>query len=227
LLERVPDALVGGAPRAADLDDPQPRPGRFGWQSATATIAEQTAVAMSREIGLTSTPVDHDDCTPAQAACRAAPSGGAPEVSPEFLAALVEFQQDLAVPRARSAAPDASALFAETGCTACHRPTLPVEGVPGLASITAYTDLRVHDLGAALADRDASGRVVPTRFRTAPLWGLDHAARRPLALLHDGRARSIEEAILWHDGEAHAVRERFERLDAGARRRLTDWLGAL
>lgn len=229
LLERVPDAFLrdsaararGRLSRLADG-----RIGRFGWQATTATIEEQTAVALSREMGLTSPLIDRDDCTPRQAACRAAPSGGTPEVPTEFMQALVAFQRHLAVPRAK-AAPDQSARFAALGCAACHRPRLPVDGVPGLVAIAPYTDLLLHDLGDGLADRDANGRSVPSTWRTAPLWGLGHAARRPLALLHDGRARSIEEAVLWHDGEARTARRRFEQLDAAQRRRMLDWLAAL
>lgn len=232
LLEQVPEAALiaavkrgegGLPPRSARAGN---RLGRYGWQSATATIEEQTAVAMSREMGLTSALIGHDDCTEAEPACGAAPSGGVPEVSAEFMQALVEFQYFLAVPEADASVADASALFASTGCAACHRRSLPVEGVHGITAIDAGTDLLLHDLGSGLADRDAGGRVVSSRWRTAPLWGLAHAARRPLALLHDGRARSVEEAILWHDGEARTARERFERLDAGDRARLAAWVGS-
>lgn len=233
LLQQVPDAALveraqasgGRLPRRSKYADH--RLGRFGWESATATIEEQTAVAMAREMGLTSALIDHDDCTAAQSACRHAPSGGSPEVSPQFMAALLDFQKFLAVPRTKTSATDASALFAAVGCEACHRKQLPVVDVPNITSISAYTDLLLHDLGPDLADRDASGRVLPAAWRTAPLWGLGHAARRPLTLLHDGRARSIEEAILWHGGEADSARTRFEQLVASERTRLLDWLAGL
>ncbi|HEY0232892.1 MAG TPA: di-heme oxidoredictase family protein [Dokdonella sp.] len=219
LLAQVPESAL---PEAAD----HPR-GRFGWQSASATLEQQTAIAMSREMGLTSRTIAHDDCTDAQPACRSAASGGTPEVSAQFMSALLAFQAFLAVPHSNSNAGDASPLFAEAGCAACHRPQLPVEGVDGITRIAAYSDLSLHDLGAELADRDAAGNIVPSRFRTAPLWGLGHALRRPLTLLHDGRARSIEEAILWHDGEALQARRRFEASSATDRKRLLDWLGTL
>jgi CxxC motif-containing protein (DUF1111 family) len=224
LLARVPDSALPPSGSSGPANTPR---GRFGWQAASATLGQQTAIAMSREMGLTSQAIVHDDCTSAQVACRSAPSGGTPEVSAEFMQALLDFQTFLAVPRSKNTADNAAAAFADLGCAACHRPQLPVEGVDGIGGIAAYTDLSLHDLGTDLADRDVQGRTVPTRFRTAPLWGLGHAARRPLTLLHDGRARSIEEAILWHDGEAAAARERFEHLDAALRQRLLAWLAQL
>lgn len=221
LLAHVRDSALAASTSSGSANAPR---GRFGWQVASATLEQQTAIAMSREMGLTSSVIDHDDCTSTQTACRSAPSGGTPEVSAEFMQALLDFQTFLAVPRSKNTADDASSSFAGIGCAACHRPRLPVEGVDGINEIAAYTDLSLHDLGTDLADRDAQGRIVPTRFRTAPLWGLGHTTRRPLTLLHDGRARSIEEAILWHDGEARAARTRFQSLGADERRRLLEWL---
>lgn len=95
--------------------------------------------------------------------------------------------------------------------------------------IAPYTDLLLHDLGPGLADRDARGRPLRSLWRTAPLWGMSTALEggRPVRLLHDGRARSIEEAIAWHDGDAAAARERFDALDAARRQRLLDWISAL
>lgn len=239
LLQAVPDATIvaiasqqaGVAGRIAWRDVKGVRRiGRFGWQADAVSIEDQTARALSREMGLGSTPIPHDDCTAAQRECREAAEGGTPEVSDDFLAALVSFQQWLAVPRASSSQPkDGAALFAAAGCADCHRPQLPVENVAGIDVIAPYTDLLLHDLGEGLADRTLNGRPVTSRWRTAPLWGLHHMQRsgRDLALLHDGRARSVEEAVLWHDGEAAAARRRFERLDASQREQLSSWVEGL
>jgi CxxC motif-containing protein (DUF1111 family) len=84
-------------------------------------------------------------------------------------------------------------------------------------------------MGDGLADRTLDGAVVPGLWRTAPLWGM-HAASvsgQPIHLLHDGRARSIEEAILWHDSEARAARERYDHSSAAQRRALTEWIESL
>ncbi len=123
---------------------------------------------------------------------------------------------------------DGAALFENTGCAACHVPRLPVPRDQDGILIDAYTDLLLHDLGSGLADRNVAGRVVQSRWRTAPLWGLSEAVRPGRAgLLHDGRAGSIEEAILWHEGQAATARSRFMALDASARGQLLRWLATL
>jgi len=103
------------------------------------------------------------------------------------------------------------------------------DGQPLHATIAPYTDLSLHDLGPALADRDVSGTVHPTRWRTAPLWGMGYRVSREHypTFLHDGRARSVEEAVLWHDGEAAVIRERFEHLPRAQRGTLLKFVGAL
>jgi CxxC motif-containing protein (DUF1111 family) len=106
---------------------------------------------------------------------------------------------------------------------------LKVEGVAGRHVIHPYTDLLLHDLGDGLDDRTVGGSLVDSKWRTGPLWGIQASVTsgQPLRLLHDGRARSIEEAILWHDGEGRAARERFESLSASDRRSLLEWIERL
>ena len=208
--------------------------GRFGWQGNSTSIRDQTTKAFAREMGLTSAEIPHDDCTTVQADCLTQASGGTPEVSEELLSALIEFQNWLAVPVATSGAhldqPQLQ-MFKHLGCEDCHRATLPVALAHAQASavIHPFTDLRLHDMGPALADVDAAGNRVPSKWRTPPLWGLGYNTRTDdsLVYLHDGRARSIEEAILWHDGEAQAARERFMRLSKPQRRSLLEYLQSL
>lgn len=207
--------------------------GRFGWQGDSISMVDQVSVAFSREMGLTSEQERRDDCTPSQAACLQAEQGGEPEVSEQFFHAVTTFSFMLAAP-ARIALPgnlseaDGAALFEKTGCAACHVPTLPVPRDEAGILIDAYTDLLLHDLGDGLADRTVAGRVVPSRWRTAPLWGLGEAIKPGRAgLLHDGRAGSIEEAVLWHEGQAAPARGNFIALDAGQRRQLLGWLATL
>lgn len=211
--------------------------GRFGWQGGSVSVRDQTTKAFAREMGLSSSDIPADDCTTAQRDCLAQPNGGQPEVPAELLAAVLEFQRWLAVPAmgdADASAPNGRQLFAALGCAGCHRPVLPVEytdsaGRPVHGTIAPYTDLLLHDLGPGLADVDLSGASVPTRWRTAPLWAVAYTSRAasPPTLLHDGRARTLEEAILWHDGEAQLARRGFEALPAAARRQLLDWLAHL
>jgi CxxC motif-containing protein (DUF1111 family) len=206
--------------------------GRFGWQGGAASLVDQTALAFAREMGLTSEFQPRDDCTPAQASCRQAPHGGEPEVSEQVFHAVTTFQFLLAAPArgqlASAADAAGAALFERVGCAACHAPRLPVVREQGEILIDAYTDLLQHDLGSGLADRTVDGRVVQSRWRTAPLWGLAEALRagQP-ALLHDGRAAGLEEAILWHEGQAATARGNFMALDAATRRQLLDWLATL
>jgi len=126
-------------------------------------------------------------------------------------------------------------LFTDLGCAACHRPELPVDltesgsGAQTPRVIAAYTDLLLHDLGIELADETAAGTRVLTKWRTAPLWGLGYQIRHQhsATLLHDGRARSVEEAILWHSGEAGRARQGFLNLPRRTREALLRWLETL
>ncbi len=203
--------------------------GHFGWQATALSVADRTARAFSREMGLTSTQISNDDCTPVEAECLKQPNGGSPEVSDDLFDAVVSFQHSLAVPSSPSphAQPDRdSKVFTQLGCAACHQPQMPVSTS---AVIAPYTDLRLHDLGTRLADETVTGEKVSSKWRTAPLWGLGYRVsfERSPTFLHDGRARSVEEAILWHDGEAADARARFEQLPAAQRRAFLHWLETL
>ncbi len=205
--------------------------GRFGWQATEPTVASQIAAAFSREMGLTNPLVDVDDCG-ASVVCRRAPSGGAPEVEADLFDAVVAFQRLHAVPIARmtdESSPGAR-LFAVCGCSDCHRPSLRVDiGSKEATAIHPYTDLLLHSLGDGLSDRDIAGIAVKSLWRTAPLWGIQaaYASGQPVYLLHDGRARSVEEAVMWHDGEARAARELFSHLSRDERLVLTEWVRML
>jgi CxxC motif-containing protein (DUF1111 family) len=237
---RLAPALFGlGLLEAVPGQPARAGPGRFGWQGAALTIRDQTTRALAREMGVTSTDRPIDDCTAIQTQCLQQRHPDAPEMSGELLDALLTFEKWLSVPQ-NPLAPDPQQqaaglkLFNSTGCSACHRPQQSValvqaDGQPLRASIAPYTDLAVHDLGPGLADRDQSGAVHPTRWRTAPLWGMGYRLSREKfpTFLHDGRARSVEEAVLWHDGEAAVVRERFEHLPRAQRQLLLRFVGAL
>jgi CxxC motif-containing protein (DUF1111 family) len=125
-------------------------------------------------------------------------------------------------------------LFSSAGCAACHTPrfeTGEVVDLPELArqSIEPYSDLLLHDMGDQLADHRPEGNAGGQEWRTAPLWGLGllRVVNGDVRLLHDGRARSPEEAILWHGGEAQPARDRFARLPRRDRAALLRFLDAL
>ncbi|HYH22321.1 MAG TPA: di-heme oxidoredictase family protein [Azospirillum sp.] len=245
LLERVPEAdiLAWEDPDDRDGDGISSRAnrgaggalGRFGWKAVNPTVSHQNAEAFSLDIGM-STPLftaAWGDCTAAQDACRTAPHGDSPQFEgleiPSTMLALVDgYLRDLP-PGGGLEAPKAKGadLFEAAGCAACHRPSFTTgedAAAPHLSKRTVfpYTDLLVHDLGDALADGVAAGLASGREWRTAPLWGMNRLAGEDgrLALLHDGRARSVAEAILWHGGEAEAARRRFMALPRAERQRL-------
>lgn len=234
LLEHVPESallsiaksqqrawIVGHVSRV----DAQGAIGRYGWQATEPTLASQTASAFAREMGLTSPLVSFIDCGDSDDTCRSAPNGGPVEVEPQLFNALLTFQQFHAVPiatKSDSKSPGAK-LFARTGCAQCHRPALPVDLKDSTSTtIAAYTDLLLHDLGEDLADRDITGHPVRTEWRTAPLWGLNaaFATAQPQHFLHDGRARTLQEAILWHGGAATQALHQYLVLSATDRETL-------
>ncbi len=201
--------------------------GRFGLKANVATVADQVATAYLFDLGITSPPFPTENCPGPQDSCQQAPPGGSPEISAERLAAVVLYAQTLAVP-ARIGLDDTSViageqLFDQLGCAACHtkRWETGAHEVESLSyqAIYPYTDMLLHDMGEGLSDGRRDGTAFPTEWRTSPLWGIGLARTvNPQAgFLHDGRARSIEEAILWHGGEAAGARDRFMSLSAADR----------
>ncbi|MGH6960411.1 MAG: di-heme oxidoredictase family protein, partial [Dongiaceae bacterium] len=196
--------------------DPSHCIGRFGWKAAAATIDDQNALAFSLDIGMSTPrqPAPWGDCTPKESDCVKAPHGagaaaGETEIAPQLLALVDAFVRAEPAPTRHDSdsalAKAGATVFADIGCAACHRPRYTIAAADGGSQIISpYSDLLLHDLGDGL--RDAAGPA--GEWRTAPLWGIgtiDRAAG-PKAYLHDGRARSLEEAILWHGGEAtHAA----------------------
>ena len=231
LLESVPEsAIVGPAPAgtpAWDWINGQRVLGRFGWQGASTSIRVQTTTAFAREMGITSADRPADDRTPAQRGDSKRSGSESPDMLDEEISALVAFQRTLLVPpRPGGDNTEGPRLFSELGCSACHLASLPT--TTG-GSIHAYTDLRTHNLGVEMADEDVSGKKAVSRWRTAPLWGLGYRRRQNthFGLLHDGRARTAEEAILWHGGEAAVTRRRFADLGPRSRTLLLSWLDSL
>jgi CxxC motif-containing protein (DUF1111 family) len=212
--------------------------GRFGLKANVARLREQIAGALHGDMGITSTLHPRENCMAAQSACAQTPNGGQPELSDAQLDDIEAYLRYLAVPTRRD--PDSpvvrqgEAQFQALGCAACHRPQM-VTGQrasdPRLrgVSFAPYSDLLLHDMGEGLADGRPDYQANGQDWRTAPLWGIGLAQRLSLSagFLHDGRARSPSEAILWHGGEAQAARERFVALPRQAREALLVFLGSL
>ena len=200
--------------------------GRFGWKASTPSVAAQSADAFAGDMGLSTppNPAVWGDCTAAQVACREAPDGVQPRLGPEEAPAevldLVAFySRNLAVPVRRDIDDpevlDGKRLFYAFGCAACHVPKyVTSRDAPQpehrFQLIWPYTDLLLHDMGPGLADGRPVGDASGSEWRTAPLWGigLTGTVNPNLNFLHDGRARTLLEAVLWHGGEAAAAKQR-------------------
>jgi len=237
LLEAIPEDQIraNADPNDANNDGISGRPnevwdqrtnsltlGRYGWKAGKPTVEQQAAGAFFGDMGLTTSLNPGLPCTEYQTECQNAPSGGNPEVSDETLEFVAFYSSHLAVP----ARPDSldeqvlagQALFTSTGCADCHQPKWETGDSenPALANqiIYPYTDLLLHDMGDGLADNRPEFEANGNEWRTPPLWGLgDYIdVNGHTQLLHDGRARNVSEAILWHGGEAANSRDNFVSL---------------
>ncbi len=224
---RSPDG-IRGRPNWLSAPDGSRRLGRFGLKASLPTLAEQVEAAFELDLGM-STPGRNrpaGDCTPAQPACLAAPTGaedGKPEIAAELVDLLTRFLAARPAPETKAADPAGSALFEATGCAMCHRPSLP----SARGAVAAYTDLLLHDLGPELDGGATEPGVAPTEWRTAPLWGIAETIAGGAGLLHDGRARTVADAIAHHGGEAASARARFRALSPLDRERLLAFVSSL
>jgi len=219
--------------------------GRFGWKAQNASVRRQSAEAFAGDIGISSpdVPKSHGDCTAAQTACLAMPDGvqqrlGNTEAPDPVLDLVTFYAENLAVPARRKASFAGTLagkkVFYETGCTACHNPKFVTrrdarDKALSFQLIWPYSDLLLHDMGEDLADGQQVGVAGGREWRTAPLWGigLTETVSGHTYFLHDGRARSLTEAILWHGGEAEASRDRFADLEKKERDALLTFLESL
>jgi CxxC motif-containing protein (DUF1111 family) len=238
----APGPIKGQPNRVWDAFAETPMLGRFGWKANAATIAHQTAAAFVGDIGITSSRFPNEGCTPTQSDCLAAPSGGKPEIDDETFTDVVFYQSTLAPPARRNAA-DAQVqrgqkLFAQAQCAACHRPSYVTGDGPfpemtskALAGqrIWPYTDLLLHDMGPALADGRPDFAATGQQWKTPPLWGIGliRDVNGHQRLLHDGRARGVLEAVLWHGGQAEASKQRVLKMSRAEREAMVKFVESL
>jgi CxxC motif-containing protein (DUF1111 family) len=247
--DRDGDGISG---RARLVREAAPRVGRFGWKAGQSTLEDQVMAALAGDMGLTNPA--HRDEQPTAAQAIDAPSGADAdgeanaavdgssaaglEVSAAKVARIAHYCRALAVPAQREPTrPEVvrgRTLFTEAGCAACHRPQLrtgadsPIALLRGV-EFSPFTDLLLHDMGDGLADDRREGDASGREWRTPPLWGLGliETVNGHTRLLHDGRARSIEEAVLWHGGEAQRSRDAFAGMSAADRAALLAFLKSL
>ena len=196
--------------------------GRFGWKANAPNLRGQVAGAFAGDIGLSNKVFPETD--------------GQRDVSDDQFDQTVFFASVIAVPAAgvrTAAAYRGRALFDDFGCTGCHLPTL-VTGDHPIAelahqTIHPYTDLLVHDMGDELTDSRRDFEATGREWRTPALWGigLTQLVQSQATFLHDGRARTLEEAVMWHGGEAMTAREAFRTAAKPDRDALIEFLRTL
>lgn len=212
--------------------------GRFGWKANQPHLLQQVAGAFAGDMGISTSLFPNLSCTATQTDCADLATGGTPEISDDDLLKVVLYSSVLAVPAQRDFESDpvqeGSRVFESAGCTSCHVPTLQTGihwTIPALSqqTIHPYTDLLLHDMGEGLADNRPDFQASGSEWRTPPLWGIGlfETVNEHTFYLHDGRARNLEEAILWHGGEAEASREAFLKLSAAEREALLAFLRSL
>lgn len=239
------DGISGRANMVWDSDAGKVVLGRFGWKAGNPTVRQQSGGAFAGDIGISNpvAPRHYGDCTGAQAACRSAPSGASPQYenleAPEDVLELVtHYSRNLAVPQRRDVGKTSvlrgKKVFYESGCISCHAPKFitRTDGARPEHSrqlIWPYTDLLLHDMGEGLADGRPEGAADGYEWRTPPLWGigLTKNVSGHTYFLHDGRARNLLEAILWHGGEAEAAKNKILELDTEDRNALIEFLESL
>ncbi len=219
--------------------------GRFGWKAQNPTIRAQSAGAFAGDIGISSpdVPNSHGDCTAAQTDCLAMPIGvqarlGDTEAPDPVMELVTFYSENLAVPARRDVDDPqvlkGKELFYASGCVSCHTPKFvtrrdAANKAHAFQLIWPYSDFLLHDMGEGLADGQPVGMADGQEWRTPPLWGigLTKTVSGHTQLLHDGRARNLTEAILWHGGEGQTARDSFAAMQKTERDALIAFLESL
>ena len=212
--------------------------GRFGWKAGQPTVRQQVAGAFINDLGITSSIFPDEQCTSGQEDCQNAQNGGEPELTAKILDRVTLYSAALAVPARRNwdnqEVLSGKRLFNEIGCSYCHIPKIVTSTSSAFAefenqTIRPYTDLLLHDMGEGLSDGRPEALANGQEWRTPPLWGIGmiEVVNDHTFFLHDGRARNLEEAILWHGGEAEQAKESFKHLTKSQREILIKFLESL
>jgi CxxC motif-containing protein (DUF1111 family) len=233
-----PAGIKGKLNYVWDAEQKKTVPGRFGWKANMPNLRQQIAGAMVGDLGITSPLFPQENCMLAQSDCLKSPSAGKPELSTAQLDATEFYHLALAAPQQRNAGDKqvlrGAKLFEQAQCSSCHVPELKTgefAKYPALANrvIHPYTDLLLHDMGESLADHRPDYLANGREWRTPPLWGIGLAQKvEPRAgFLHDGRARTLLEAVLWHGGEANAAARAVKNMSKPDRAALLKFLESL
>jgi CxxC motif-containing protein (DUF1111 family) len=236
--DRDGDGISGRANRVWDRRARHARVGRFGWKANQPSVHQQNFSAFNGDMGITTAEIPDENCAAGQADCLQQPRQKSPEIDPQLLTQVTVYVKLLAVPARRNIGDPrvlrGARAFKSIGCAQCHVSNFVTGNDPDFPELSGqkifpYTDLLLHDMGEGLADGRPDFLADGREWRTPPLWGvgLIKAVNGHTRLLHDGRARSIEEAILWHDGEGRASRDAFANLKQSSRQELIDFVESL
>jgi CxxC motif-containing protein (DUF1111 family) len=231
------DGITGKANYVFDSVDKKVEIGRFGWKANSATLLMQIASAYLQDMGITSYALTKESAY-GQPQMNVVHGDVYPELADSLLNFVTYYVKTLAVPARRNVTdPDVKAgeqLFTQINCAKCHIPTIQTGTdltLPQISNqrIHPYTDLLLHDMGDGLADGRQDFLATGTEWRTAPLWGIGlfSITNGTPYYLHDGRAHSLEEAILWHGGEAEKAKDNFMSLSKTDRDKLLKFLNSL
>ena len=231
------DGISGKPNYVYDIASNKTVMGRFGWKANQPNVKQQVAAAFGGDMGITSVLFPNENCPPGMN-CDEIPNGGAPEISDSNLNKVALYASTLAVPARRNSdnkkVLKGKKTFETIGCTSCHTPKLVTGSSHPIAAlrnqtIRPYTDLLLHDMGSALADNAPDFLASGNEWRTPPLWGIGllEVVNKFTFLMHDGRARNVEEAILWHGGEAQVAKTAYKKLSLQDRNDLLQFINTL
>lgn len=234
----IDDGISGRANQVWSVETQQTTVGRFGWKAGQPTLNQQNAAAFNGDVGLTTSLFTAENCSQNQSICNELPNGGKPEVSDKILGFVEFYTQHLAVPQRRNVddpqVVKGQQLFANSGCESCHKvdvTSAKVDDKPALSEqiIHPYTDLLLHDMGEGLADNRGEFIANGQEWRTPPLWGIGYTeeVNGHTYFLHDGRARNLMEAVLWHGGEAENSKQTVLKFNKQERDALIAFLQSL
>jgi CxxC motif-containing protein (DUF1111 family) len=222
------DGIRGSANWVYSIKEKKMVLGKYTYKASAPTVKQQIASAFHNDMSLTTTYFPYENCTSTQKEClNAKKARDDIDVPDERLNAIDFYLTHLKLPVSNKKNQAGKELFTQIGCASCH---IPSYTLPNNETIHVYSDFLLHDMGEELSDGRSEFKATATQWRTTPLWGINsykYAVNNEAEYLHDGRARNLEEAILWHGGEALNVRKRFLGLTKQQRDDLLEFLGEL
>ncbi|MBK9502725.1 MAG: thiol oxidoreductase [Leptospiraceae bacterium] len=231
------DGISGKINRVFNHRTQQTEIGRFGWKANQPDIHQLIATALLEDLGITSRLFPKQNCSKEEVKCNQAQPFGS-EIDPNSFEDLEYYSLLVGVPATRIANESFFAegkdLFIKIGCASCHKTEFKTgvnSDYPELSrqTIHPYTDLLLHDMGEELSDGFKDGLANGREWRTSPLWGIGLylSVSQHSNLLQDGRARDIQEAILWHEGESKQAKESYKKLNKSDREKVLKFLQSL